>query len=93
MINWEVINYKKDITDNCITDITWRCTVSNETYSITMESSCIISRHEPFIAIENITVSMMIDWVKEQIDSLTIENDLNKQLDVKTNPQYIIETL
>ena len=86
---WNILNVRRTITENVVTEIVYDCVVSDGTFEFNQKGKIIIERNvnsPEFISYTDLTESIMLSWVdnylgdrKKIIEDILINQIITKQ--------------
>jgi hypothetical protein len=83
---WAIEQLNRELSDGLVTTARWRCTVSDDVYSINTNGSVGLDRGDSFTPYEDLTEEQVLVWVKEKLNTAEIEDGLQSHIDGLKNP-------
>ena len=88
--NWTILNLKRNINDDLVTEITYQCRVTEGNNSQRKIGNISIdgdASHPEFIAFENLTEEIILSWLTDELTevkmteiSKNLENDIAESI-------------
>lgn len=85
-ITWSITKLDRELSDGLVTNVVWRCTVTDEDQSVSTSGSVGLERGSTFTPYEELTEEQVLSWVKPQVDTAEIEAGLQSHIDAQKNP-------
>jgi hypothetical protein len=83
---WSITQLYRELSDGLVTNVHWRCVVTDGEQSASTSGSVGFERGDTFTPYEELTEEQVLGWVKPQLEVADIETGLQSHLDAQKNP-------
>jgi hypothetical protein len=85
-ITWTIAQLDRQTSDGLVTTAHWTVNAVDGEYSAGSYGTVGFERGDTFVAYDSLTEAQVIAWVKEKLDVVAIEANLQSQIDDLKNP-------
>jgi hypothetical protein len=85
-IIWTIAQLDRQTSDGLVTTAHWTVNAVDGEYSAGSYGTVGFERGDTFVAYDSLTEAQVIAWVKEKLDVVAIEANLQSQIDDLKNP-------